>query len=102
MLSRWVRRLVFGVGRQPKKLPKDMIERLPKFEEFMRKAEFLGMDREDVVQLMIVFHEFDVFQEGTISFFEFLMGVDVERTPFTERILLRKSTPWRSLVMVWR
>ena len=84
-MLRHLRHLVFG-GRTTKRLPKGMLERLPKFEEFMRKAEFLGMSREDVAQLMIVFHDFDVFQQGHIVFFEFLMGIDVERTPFTHHI----------------
>ncbi|KAH8076881.1 Ca2-binding protein [Aureococcus anophagefferens] len=84
-MLRHLRHLVFG-GRTTKRLPKGMLERLPKFEEFMRKAEFLGMSREDVAQLMIVFHDFDVVQQGHIVFFEFLMGIDVERTPFTHHI----------------
>jgi hypothetical protein len=58
----------------------------PEFPDLMRQFQAMQFSKSEVRRLYEVFHAADVDGSGSIALAELLVHIDMERTPFTEKI----------------
>ncbi|KAJ8599070.1 hypothetical protein CTAYLR_007600 [Chrysophaeum taylorii] len=56
------------------------------YEPYMESFRFLGLKKRDVVRLLNLFLQVDKDNCGEVDMFEFLMAVDIDRSPFAAKI----------------
>ncbi|KAJ1446937.1 hypothetical protein M885DRAFT_472322 [Pelagophyceae sp. CCMP2097] len=87
VLLRQVRQCFCGTDpTKPIHISSSLLRKLPRFAAFAPKAEFLGLSRRDVAQMLVVFRVFDRDHTGSIDMMEYLMGCNLDRGELAQKI----------------